>query len=172
MRLRTAYVSVTSVVNVVVDTWLYLVVALLSRLSKTPSPLTNSDLFRADIPAQEQEDVVDRMPTRPRKRQRRLTPDEVDELVAAREAGSTMVQLAEQFGIKRQTVSAILHRQGDPRPHQPKLSPADVHEAVQRYNSGEPSPSIATDFNVHPESLRRALRRSGVVMRLRGASAN
>lgn len=146
----------------------HILVALLSRLSKNESPLTNSVLLRADVPGEETELVVDRMPIEPRQKQRRLTPEEVDELVAARKAGVTMIQLAERFGIKRQTVSAWLAKRGDPRPHQPKLSQDDIHEVVQRYQAGEASPSIAADFGVHPESLRRALRKAGVVMRAKG----
>lgn len=49
---------------------------------------------------------------RPRQKQRRLTPAEVDELIAARHAGVTVKKLAEQFGVVRQTVGAWLKRRG------------------------------------------------------------
>ena len=47
-----------------------------------------------------------------KQRQRRLQPDEIDQLVAAYQAGASTYGLADQFGITRHTVAAHLNRRG------------------------------------------------------------
>ena len=84
-------------------------VDLLSRLSNPGAALALMAVSSAENTA---EQPFNSLPGRPRQHQRRLTPAEVDELVAARAAGATMAQLADQFDIKRQTVSRWLKRRG------------------------------------------------------------
>jgi hypothetical protein len=49
-------------------------------------------------------------PHQARQRQHRLSPDEVGQLLARRAAGSTILQLASEFGVHRTTVIAHLRR--------------------------------------------------------------
>ena len=50
----------------------------------------------------------------PRQKQTRLKPAQVDELVEARAAGATIMEIAEQYGIHRTTVMAHFQRRGGP----------------------------------------------------------
>ena len=61
---------------------------------------------------------------------RRLRPDLVDELLAGYEGGLTTRQLADQFGIGRETESKILSRKGITTRHRP-LTPAQTETAAQ-----------------------------------------
>ncbi|MEY9211094.1 MarR family transcriptional regulator [Thermobifida halotolerans] len=53
-----------------------------------------------------------RRPTKKPGTAKRLKPHEVNELIAAYQAGTNVYTLGERFGITRQTVSAILKRHG------------------------------------------------------------
>lgn len=47
--------------------------------------------------------------------QRRLSPTDLDDLIEAYQAGATISQLADEFGIHRTTVAGHLDRHGVPR---------------------------------------------------------
>jgi DNA-directed RNA polymerase specialized sigma24 family protein len=77
-------------------------------------------------------DQPDRTKNRsPRVVQRRLRPQEVAELVAAYETGATTRELADRFGIHRNTVSTHLERADVPTRTRRGLSPGDVDEAAR-----------------------------------------
>ena len=86
-------------------------VDLLRRLSNPPTALAVAGQVPPSNGA-DQHDQPARVHRRPRQHQVRLTADQVDELVAGRMAGATMHQLADRFGITRQTVGAWLKRRG------------------------------------------------------------
>jgi hypothetical protein len=71
---------------------------------------------------------------RPR-RARQLGDEQVQELIAGYQSGSTVYELGAQFGIERRTVSTILHRHGVPMRRR-GLSPDQVDEAIHLYNLG------------------------------------
>jgi hypothetical protein len=60
--------------------------------------------------------------------QRRLRGPEIDELVSGYGTGSTIYELAEQFGGQRHSVSEILEQRGVSRRYQ-KLSPEQIATA-------------------------------------------
>jgi len=60
---------------------------------------------------------------------RQLEASQMQELMAGYQAGATVYQLGDQFGIDRRTVSGILHRHGVPMRRR-GLSPHQIDEAV------------------------------------------
>jgi transposase len=71
---------------------------------------------------------------RPR-RARQLSAEQIQELIASYQSGSTVYELGAQFGIERRTVSTILHRHGVPMRRR-GLSPEQVDHAIHLYNLG------------------------------------
>ncbi|MDV7219169.1 helix-turn-helix domain-containing protein [Streptomyces prunicolor] len=111
----------------------------------------------------------DAAPTKQKPRQvrrvaKRLKDAQVQELVADYKAGATTYQLAERFGIKRQTVSSILKRNGI-TPRWRRLTEANVDEAQRLYAQGMSLARIADRFKVDDETVRLRLRKRGVQMR-------
>jgi DNA-binding CsgD family transcriptional regulator len=100
----------------------------------------------------------------PKQVHRRLRPTEVGELIASYKNGSTVYELAEQFRIHRETVSALLERQGIPRRGRP-LSPAQIEQAAKLYDSGLSLAKVAPQLGCDPGTVRLALLKSGMRMR-------
>lgn len=101
--------------------------------------------------------------------QRRLKPIEVDELVVMYEAGSSVVVVAEAFGINRETVLLHLERRGvRRRAVLRKLSDDEVRQAARRYQAGDSMSSLTSHFAVDGKTLRRELVAVGVELRSPG----
>jgi DNA-directed RNA polymerase specialized sigma24 family protein len=95
---------------------------------------------------------------------KQLSPDELKALVTAYKAGSTVYELAAQFGIHRATVGQRLRAQGvDTTPL--ALLPEDVRVAIKLYRAGQSTASIAERFHVSADTVRSQLIKAGVVMR-------
>jgi transposase-like protein len=95
--------------------------------------------------------------------QRRLQPEEVEELVAAYVAGATVLALAGKHSIHRTTVLALLeHHQVFRRGR--VLTPDHIHRAVSSYASGRSCASIGKQLHVNPETVRQVLLKAGVVI--------
>jgi lambda repressor-like predicted transcriptional regulator len=103
---------------------------------------------------------------KPKQVQRRLRQSETAELVAGYQAGMTVRELAARHRISRQTVSAILERQGVPRRYR-KLSDQQIQAAITAYQAGDSLATIATRCGVHANTIWNALRRVGVELRQR-----
>jgi hypothetical protein len=71
---------------------------------------------------------------RPR-RFRQLGTDQIEQLIADHQSGSTVYELVTGFGIERRTVSNILHRHGVPMRRR-GLSPDRVDDAIHLYKLG------------------------------------
>jgi len=99
--------------------------------------------------------------------QRRLPPEEIQELVAAYLAGATALALAGTHSIHRTTVLALLERHQVARRGR-VLTPEHIERAVSSYASGHSCASIAKDQKVNPETVRQALLKAGVAMRRPG----
>jgi DNA-directed RNA polymerase specialized sigma24 family protein len=65
---------------------------------------------------------------------RQLDDQRVQQLIQEYQAGATVYELGERFGVSRQTVSRHLHRHGVPMRMQ-GLSPEQTEEAVQLYEA-------------------------------------
>jgi hypothetical protein len=102
------------------------------------------------------------LPRRPRPR--KLSADEVTEVVAAYLAGGRVVELAARFGIRRQRVSELLARESVTlRPV--GLKPGDIASAVRLYQDGWSVARLGAQFGVDGTTVWRALKAGGVVMR-------
>jgi len=102
-----------------------------------------------------------------RRVQRRLPPEEIEELVAAYLAGATALALAGKHSIHRTTVLALLERHQVARRGR-VLTPDHIKRAVSSYASGRSCASIGKEFHVNPETVRQALLKAGVAMRTPG----
>ena len=103
---------------------------------------------------------------RPKQTQVRLTRDPVAQLITSYQAGSTLEEVAAEFGVYVRTAAAHLERQGVPQ-RRHRLTPDQVAEAVGLYEAGWSTIQIGQHFGVYPESIRYRLMRAGVHMRPR-----
>ena len=94
----------------------------------------------------------------------RLPATRVRELVAGYEAGATVYELADRFGVHRDTVSAHLHRQGVPMRRQ-GLNEAEVDRAVRLYIAGGSLGRVGSHLGVDAHTVRSALLKREVRMR-------
>jgi hypothetical protein len=100
---------------------------------------------------------------RPR-RARRLGTDQVQELIAGYQSGSTGYELSAQFGIERRTVSNILHRHDVPMRHR-GLSPEQVDHAIHLYNLGWSLARVGDHLGVNHTTVLNKLRERGIPTR-------
>src|ERR1700728_1457820 len=101
-----------------------------------------------------------------RQTQRRLRGSEIDELVAAYQAGATVYELAARFRMHRVTVSAVLKRKGVALRAQP-LSPNQIATATQFYHEGLSLLKVGERVGCGAECVRQALMKAGVEVRPR-----
>lgn len=100
----------------------------------------------------------------------RLSPEQVAELVAARQAGVQIKDLAQQFEIHKTTVIAHLERAGVPgrRWAGKTLSPPQVQDAARLYESGLSLVAIGEQLGASRRQVGRALDEAGVAIRSPG----
>lgn len=88
-------------------------------------------------------------------------PDaEVDQLVAAYEAGATLRGLAKQFHIHRLTAAAHLARRGVPV-RRAGLDSVQSKEAARLYEAGWTLVQLGRRFQVDAQTVRRTITRQG-----------
>jgi DNA-directed RNA polymerase specialized sigma24 family protein len=95
---------------------------------------------------------------------KQLDADQIEELIVGYQAGATVYQLGDRFGIDRRTVSQHLHRHGVPMRRR-GLSPGQIDEAVQLYEAGWSLARIGGKLGVDPTTVMNRLRERGVRMR-------
>ncbi|WP_374194448.1 hypothetical protein [Amycolatopsis sp. MtRt-6] len=93
-----------------------------------------------------------------------LDDDQTQQLIAAYQAGSTVYQLAAQFGIERRTVSTILHRRQVPMRRR-GLTDDQVEDADRLYQQGWSLARIGDRMDVTADTVRKRLLERGVTMR-------
>jgi len=97
-----------------------------------------------------------------------LSQEEVLSLAKKYEAGSTVRDLVQSFGIDRTTVLAHLERQGVGRRRQlRKMTDADVAKAAGLYATGESLKATGARLGVNAETLRREFTKAGIPVRPR-----
>lgn len=101
---------------------------------------------------------------RQRQAQRRLTSEQVDQLVAQYQAGDDMAVLATRWGLHRTTVASHLRRAGVERRRQGVPSER-ADDVAQLYGEGWPLQRIAERYSCDAETVRQSLKRSGVSLR-------
>jgi Mn-dependent DtxR family transcriptional regulator len=98
--------------------------------------------------------------------QHRLSADEVDDLVRQYQADAKVGELADRFGIHRDTVSEILNRHSVARRHR-GIPPELLGELIASYRSGSSLATIGEELSVDPGTVALALRKSGITLRPR-----
>jgi DNA-binding CsgD family transcriptional regulator len=94
----------------------------------------------------------------------RLEPDHVEKLVARYQAGATVYELGDQFGIDRKTVSWTLRRHDVPM-RRTGLRPDQVDQAAGLYKEGWSTAQIAERMNTDQRTVQRRLGEQGITMR-------
>ncbi|ONM48234.1 helix-turn-helix domain-containing protein [Nocardia donostiensis] len=97
-------------------------------------------------------------------RARQLDAEEVAELITGYQAGATVYELADRFGIERRTVSNILHRHQVPMRAR-GLSPNQIDTAIHLYKLGWSLARVGNHLNVNHTTVLAALRRHGIPRR-------
>lgn len=95
----------------------------------------------------------------------RFTAAQTRAVVEAYEAGATMASLAKQYGVKRETISKLLRREGVSIRERRVISEAENDQAVRLYAQGLSSARIADQLHYDQATIYRALKKRGVVMR-------
>ena len=100
--------------------------------------------------------------------QRRLCPSTADDLIAAYQAGATLNQLADHYGIHRTTVAAHVDRHGAPR-HDDRTAwdEGALEEAAEMYAAGLSLVDVASRFGIDAQTVANRFRRAGRPIRPR-----
>jgi DNA-directed RNA polymerase specialized sigma24 family protein len=99
-----------------------------------------------------------------RQQHKRLTDHEVDQLVVAYRAGSTILELAAEFDCDRKTVICYLKLHCIETRYR-RLSETQIDEAVRLYASGLSLAKLGKRFGVDPKTVRARLQERGVQLR-------
>jgi transposase-like protein len=105
----------------------------------------------------------------PQRVDRRLSAEEIAELVQAYRDGVSTPQLERRYELGHASVIRILHRHGVTMRNQ-GLADRDVPMTAELYRRGATLAHLGERFGVSPNAVRRALVAAGVVMRPRGGS--
>lgn len=98
------------------------------------------------------------------RRQRRLKPNEVDELVALYESGLSMKELVARVKIQQTAVTAYLRRRGlDARRNRSKLSEEQEREAIRLYQGGLSLAAVGGVVGISPDVIRPVLIEAGIL---------
>ncbi|HKS47964.1 MAG TPA: helix-turn-helix domain containing protein [Amycolatopsis sp.] len=95
---------------------------------------------------------------------KKLTTEQVEELIKDYQAGATVYELGEKFGTSRQAVGKILKRHGVTMRRR-GLSPEQIDEAVRLYEGGWSLARIGDKLSVDSTTVWNRLRVRGVKMR-------
>ena len=99
-----------------------------------------------------------------RQHHKRLDDREVEQLVAAYLAGSSVYKLAEQFDCHRETVSRRLKSRGVQMRHL-TVTKEQIDTAEHLYASGLPLAEVGRQMGLDPSTVRRRLRTRGAAIR-------
>jgi hypothetical protein len=94
---------------------------------------------------------------------RQLDARQAERLIAGYQAGATVYELGEQFGIERRTVSVILHREGVAI--RGRLTAEQIDEATRLYEVGWSLALIGHKLGTTANTVRARLLERGVRMR-------
>ncbi|GAA3801122.1 hypothetical protein GCM10022242_00050 [Nocardioides panacisoli] len=86
-------------------------------------------------------------------------------MLEAYRAGTTMAVLAERYGVRRQTIGELLHREGVPKRRSKRMKPAEIDQAVELYESGLSLKKVGERLQRDHNMIWRQLKKRGVVMR-------
>lgn len=144
------------------------VVVVVGVVEALSSPLTLPTRRLLELASAWPANLPDKVPSQPLhyRTMRPLRQDEIDEMVRAYRAGTTVQALAERFGVYRDTIGRHLARRGvETRPR--GLQVEEVSVAAELYRSGWSLIRLAEKFEVAGNTVRRYLLEAGVELRLR-----
>ena len=100
--------------------------------------------------------------------QRRLSPTDIDDLIAVYQGGATISQLAADFGVHRTTVGEHLDREGVPR-HSERIAwdESTLRNAAELYATGLSLADVANRYEIDAQTVANRFRRAGVPVRPR-----
>ena len=127
--------------------------SLVSRLAASQPALTSTATDRRRQPA-----------VRQRQAQRRLTAEQVQQLVAEYENGASVQDLASHWGIHRTTVAAQL-RQAGVRLRRQGVPDRLLDEAIRLYNDGWSCQRLADRYGCNATTVWKVLQQAGVKLR-------
>lgn len=100
--------------------------------------------------------------------QRRLSPTDIDDLVAAYRKGATINDLAAYYGIHRTTVANHLSRREVMRHHQRTAwDDTTLREAAELYATGLSLAQVGAIFGIDAQTAVSRFRRAGLQVRPR-----
>ncbi|MEU0470702.1 hypothetical protein ABZ215_42475 [Amycolatopsis sp. NPDC006131] len=119
--------------------------------------------LREKLPSLDTPEPTSTKRDRPR-RARQLRTDQIEQLIAGYQAGATVYELGDRFGIERRTVSNILHRHGVPMRRR-GLSPDQVDDAIYLYKLGWSLARVGDHLGVNHTTVLTKLRERGIPTR-------
>jgi lambda repressor-like predicted transcriptional regulator len=87
--------------------------------------------------------------------------DQAKQVIAGYQAGATIYQLSNQYGIDRKTVSRILHRHNLPM-RRTGLTAKQVDQAVRLHENGWSTTQIAEQLDTTQRTVQRRLAERGI----------
>jgi DNA invertase Pin-like site-specific DNA recombinase len=112
----------------------------------------------------ETEEPVAGSPFVPPYRPRRLTPEEVKDVIERYVSGESAAKLARDLGVHKHTMQAILGKAGVKRPFR-ILDQNQIDEAVDLYSQGKSAATIGKELRINPATVRFAPQKRGVKLR-------
>ncbi len=94
----------------------------------------------------------------------RLDADQIRELITGYEAGATVYELGDRFGIDRKAVSRILHCHQVPMRRR-GLTPEQVDEAIHLYGTGWSLARVGQHLGVNGTTVLNKFRERGIPTR-------
>lgn len=101
---------------------------------------------------------------------RRLSPGQLAELVAAYKRGTSTPKLCEQYDLSKGSVLKILADHGVTMRQARHLTEAQIEKAVEWYQAGDSLTTIGKRLGSSPTTVQRALVTRGIPMRPAGGS--
>ena len=141
-------------------------VVLTARFSNLACQNNNLHFTRSEAISEADEPHVGKTNRPQKQQQRRLTPNETDQLIAQYVRGATVSQLARKWKIHRTTVMDHLKRHHVPtKAHRRKLTDTDVTKASELYRAGDSLAKLGQWFGVDGKTIARELKAIGITMR-------
>ena len=100
----------------------------------------------------------------PVKRAKWLNPTELNQIVERYQAGATVYELADQFGVNRNTVAGHLKAQGV-RLRRTSLTETEMAQAIALYATGLSTARVGAQLGRDHSTIWHALRHAGVQLR-------
>jgi hypothetical protein len=96
---------------------------------------------------------------------KRLTEQQINEIIKLYQEGDTPIALAAQFGIYNNSVTRILRKRGVLRNQHVKVPQDQIDQIITEYTAGISSEVIAEKLDIDGTTVCRILKRNGVILR-------